>query len=517
MEKIKAEKKMVMDNITTEYRKCSEIVLDDINSAAKVIAKNLKLDDRIEKFSTKNAFITMKDHKENFNNNPRCRLINPSKTEIGIISKAYLDSINTNIRKSTNLNQWKNTKEVITWFRSIENKKNSRFIQFDIINFYPSITESLLRNAFDYAKTITTISQEVIETILHARRSVLYNSKEIWVKKGNPDFDVTMGSYDGAEVCELIGLYMMNLLSIQYGEKSIGLYRDDGLACFTNMPGTRLENIKKNICKIFKDNNLSITINACLKVVDFLDVTLNLEQESYYPFKKPNSEPLYINRSSNHPNVITKQIPNMVSTRISSLSCSEDHFNQAKGHYNTALRKSGFTEGITFSKPSTSKRKRSRQRKITWFNPPFSSHVQTNVGRCFINIIKKHFKPKHKYYKIFNTNTIKTSYSCMPNMGNIIRNNNTRLLQGEKEKKDCNCRIRGKLSIGWWVQSGVQRISGYSEVPKTRSRNMWVFARANSRKDTTTTQNLSSIKNMRKKQNCQNLYGPSEAKEKIQK
>ena len=142
-------KKLVMDNITTEYRKCSEIVLDDINSAAKVIAKNLKLDDRIEKFSTKNAFITMKDHKENFNNNPRCRLINPSKTEIGIISKAYLDSINTNIRKSTNLNQWKNTKEVITWFRSIENKKNSRFIQFDIINFYPSITESLLRNAFD--------------------------------------------------------------------------------------------------------------------------------------------------------------------------------------------------------------------------------------------------------------------------------------------------------------------------------------------------------------------------------
>ena len=52
-----------------------------------------------------------------------------------------------------------------------------------------------------------------------------------WVKKtGNPLFDVTMGSFDGAELCELVGLYLLNKIKPLLGTGNVGLYRDDGLA-----------------------------------------------------------------------------------------------------------------------------------------------------------------------------------------------------------------------------------------------------------------------------------------------
>ena len=75
------------------------------NSEAKSIAKKLQLDGRIEQFTNKKSYVTLKDHKEHFENNPKCRLINPAKTEIGITSKYHLEKINSNIRENTGLNQ----------------------------------------------------------------------------------------------------------------------------------------------------------------------------------------------------------------------------------------------------------------------------------------------------------------------------------------------------------------------------------------------------------------------------
>ena len=127
--------------------------------------------------------------------------------ELAIISKNYIEKINSNIRKITNMNQWQNTQTVITWFKSIENKESSSFITFDIVDFYPSITKELLTKSMNYAKSLTTIEEEVKATIFHARKSLLFDKTNVWVKKDNTDFDVTMGSYDGADVCELVGLY----------------------------------------------------------------------------------------------------------------------------------------------------------------------------------------------------------------------------------------------------------------------------------------------------------------------
>ena len=85
-----------------------------------------------------------------------------------------------------------------------------------------------------------------------------------------------MGSFDGAAICELVGLYLLNILKKELGGKNIGLYRDDGLSCFENKSGPELEKIEKKICKIFKDNGLNIIIETNLHITEYLDVTFNL-------------------------------------------------------------------------------------------------------------------------------------------------------------------------------------------------------------------------------------------------
>ena len=67
---------------------------------------------------------------------------------------------------------------------------------------------------------------------MHSRKSLLLDRDNVCVKKENPNFLVTMGSYDGAELCELTDLYKLNILSSELGKENIGLYRDDGLSCF---------------------------------------------------------------------------------------------------------------------------------------------------------------------------------------------------------------------------------------------------------------------------------------------
>ena len=109
------------------------------------------------------------------------------------------------------MNQWQNTQAVIAWLKSIDNKKSSSFIKFDIVDFYPSITKELLTKSINYAKSTTTIEDEVITTIFHACKSLLFDKTSVWVKKDNPDFDVTVETCDGAEMCELVGLYLLNL------------------------------------------------------------------------------------------------------------------------------------------------------------------------------------------------------------------------------------------------------------------------------------------------------------------
>ena len=185
---------------------------------------------------------------------------------------------------------------------------------------------------------------------------------------------------------------------------------------------------------------MSITIETNLNIVDFLDVTFDLRLNKYSPFKKPDEIPLYVNSNSNHPPCIIKRIPEMISERISNLSCNSKEFDKVKESYGTALTDSGYKQPMKFV-PKREKKK-TRKRNILWFNPPFSKNVKTNVGKKFMNLIRKHFPADHKFHKIFNFNNIKISYSCTPNIKNVIQQHNSKNLQSPKikETKPCNCR-----------------------------------------------------------------------------
>ena len=151
-------------------------------------------------------------------------------------------------------------------------------MQFGIEEFYPSNSKELLLKAIKYAKTLVNISDEEINTIMHSRKSLLFNNTGTCIKKnGDPDFDVTMGSFDSAELRELVGLCILHILGEKYRKHRTGLYRHDGLACFGYTSRPQADRIRKDFIKIFKEDfDLSITYETKLKAVNFLDVTLNL-------------------------------------------------------------------------------------------------------------------------------------------------------------------------------------------------------------------------------------------------
>ena len=82
-----------------------------------------------------NSFITLKDHKKDFNNSPTIRLINPAQNELGRVNMAILDTVNKNVREAMDLNQWRNKDTVIDWFKGICDKHLSKFVIFDVKEF----------------------------------------------------------------------------------------------------------------------------------------------------------------------------------------------------------------------------------------------------------------------------------------------------------------------------------------------------------------------------------------------
>jgi len=194
--------------------------------------------------------------------------------------------------------------EVSLCLNGIRNKQSYTFISFDIINFYPSITQEVLLDALKYATTHFVTTPEEIDTIMHARKSLLFNTDQPWVKiSQNKLFDVSMGSYDAAEICELVVAYILNLLSTEELQNNVGLYRDDGLAILRDQL-RQVENTKVAICKISKSVGLGITIEAKRKIIKFLDVTLNLIDATHKPFNKPGNTPIYIHHNSQQPSSI---------------------------------------------------------------------------------------------------------------------------------------------------------------------------------------------------------------------
>ena len=314
--------------------------------------------------------------------------------------------------------------------------------------FYPSIDENLLRKAIDYARSVCPecLSDDDVEIIWHSRQSLLFSGGAAWNKKGGKLFDVTMGAFDGAEVCELVGLYILSLIAEKFGEDDFGLYRDDGLGAIV-ATGPQGERTKKELHKIAKKCGLGFIVDGLFTFVDFLDANFDLPSGRYWPYTKPNANTKYVHAQSNHPPSVLKHLPDSITERISTLSCNEEEFNKAKGPYEQALKESNHKHRMEYKETPADqdaepKRKRQRKRNVLWFNPPWNDNVKTNVAQRFLELMDTFIHRDHPFRHLFNRNTVKVSYCTMRNMKAIIKSHNAKVLAPPpppEPPKMCSC------------------------------------------------------------------------------
>ena len=129
--------------------------------------------------------------------------------------------------------------------------------------------------------------------------------------------------------------------------------------------------------------------------------------------------------------------------RLSQISSNQKCFEAAKHQYEEALNKAGHKSKLEYkaaskhnklfnAEGSRTKRKR-KNRKTIWFNPPHSDTVATNVGRLFLNAVEKHFGSDKDLKKLFNRNNVKVSYSCGRNLKQDIQHNIRKNVQQHRQ------------------------------------------------------------------------------------
>ena len=155
------------------------------------------------------------------------------------------------------------------------------------------------------------------------------------------------GGYDSSLIADLVGLYILDILSWIVSPEQMGLYHDDGIIYIPNSNGPNSSRIQK-IMRTFKFLGFKIEVLSNNKIVNFLDVTLNLSNNTYKPFLKTDQYPSYINVNSNHPKTIIKQVSKAVKLRIRNLSTNEKIFQESSKIYKDALKNSGFREEFTY-------------------------------------------------------------------------------------------------------------------------------------------------------------------------
>ena len=108
-----------------------------------------------------------------------------------------------------------------------------------------------------------------------------------------------------------------------------------------------------------------------MKIVNYSEVSLNLNNSNYKPYHKPDNEILYIHTDSDHPPNILKQIPTSTENQISTLSSNETISNESKEIYQKALEKSGYQQTLKYHPANDNvNNKQNRKRNVIWFNPP---------------------------------------------------------------------------------------------------------------------------------------------------
>ena len=141
-----------------------------------------------------------------------------------------------------------------------------------------------------------------------------------------------MGSFHGADICDLVGLYILSKLGNVFS--NCGLYRDNRLGVIDlAKPFVHGRTRRQVLFNVMSDIGFKITFDLGNQVTHFLDVTLNLSDGTFRPYQKSNCLINFINLNSDHPRHIKKAIPIMTQKRLSSLSSSAEIFNEIKAPY----------------------------------------------------------------------------------------------------------------------------------------------------------------------------------------
>ena len=181
-----------------------------------------------------------------------------------------------------------------------------------------------------------------------------------------------IGSGDGAEITELIDLFL--LYQISQVEKivpkeDLGAFRDDYLIV-TGKNRRDNERIKKALIKLFKKYGLDIEISLNLTEVNYLDVNLNLENGRYNPYFKTNDNLTYVHRSSNHWKLILEQIPKGIEKRLNTISSTKFEFNQTKQVFQDALENAGYRHTLKWKEEESIRpRRKLRKKEVCFYNP----------------------------------------------------------------------------------------------------------------------------------------------------
>ena len=196
----------------------------------------------------------------------------------------------------------------------------------------------------------------IINIVNHVRKSLLFDDSDALVKKDrNPLFDVSMGSFNSTEVCELVGFYLLNKVKALLGSRNACLFRDDGLAILHKGNGLKVGRLRKDIINLFKERRLAIKIDTSLIETDFSDLFLNLNTEKYFSFKKLNITLLYIHSKIQPLIVNYKAIAINGQQKHFKLS-DETEFNKPKITYEVTIKNSGYQRTRKFEKPSKNTR-----------------------------------------------------------------------------------------------------------------------------------------------------------------
>ena len=141
-----------------------------------------------------------------------------------------------------------------------------------------------------------------------------------------------------------------------------------------------------------------------------------------------------------------------INRRLCEISSNKEVFLEAIPPYQAELDRCGYNHKLAWmeEEENQQKKRKCRTRRVTWFNPPHSVNVRTNVGKEFLALLDKHFPKGHFLHTTLNRNTVKVSYRCLPNMGRRLakHNSNTQTqLKNHQKRNKSNHKAKINLQL----------------------------------------------------------------------